>query len=42
MSGTDDDDNNSNNVGATCNNLFIHIISFAQWCKETKATEYSS
>jgi hypothetical protein len=34
ISGTD-----NNNVGANCDNLFIHI-SFAQWCKETKATEY--
>ena len=31
----------NNNVGATFDNLFIHIISFAQWCNETNVTEYS-
>jgi len=32
----------NNNVGAICDNLFIHITDFTQWCKETKATEYST
>ena len=47
LPGTDDGNNNNNttnnnNIDAICDILFIHIVSFAQWCKETKATEYSS
>jgi len=34
------------NVGANCDNLLIHIFFlfffFAQWCKETQTTGYSS
>jgi len=33
---------NNNNIGATCDNLFIHIIPFLQCCIETQATEYSA
>jgi hypothetical protein len=40
ISGTDN--NNNNNVGATCDSLFIQIIYFEKWCKETQATECSS
>jgi len=32
----------NNNVGAICDNLFIHIIDLALWCNKTKTTEYSS
>ena len=47
LPGTDDGNINNNtttnnNIDAICDILFIHIVSFAQWCKETKATEYSS
>jgi hypothetical protein len=28
--------NKNNNIGAICDNLFIHIISFAQWCNKQK------
>jgi len=35
------DNNNNNNkiIGVTFKNLFIHIITFAQLCNETQATE---
>jgi hypothetical protein len=34
----DYDDDGNNNIGAICDSLFIHIISFAQRCNETQAT----
>jgi len=46
ISGADDYDddynNNDNTVVSNCDNLFIHIIYFAQWCKETQFTDYLS
>jgi len=32
----------NSNARANCDILFIHIIDLAQWCNETKTTEYSS
>jgi len=32
----------NNNVCVACDNLFIHIILFAQWNIGRKATEFSS